>query len=615
MIQTYAPEVRSGSWRIVLPSFRANIMGASPAAAEQGQAFPAANASIILHSLQEKLQTLSACIAKEFLAVGAALQSISTRTREITALSQSAARLSSTAESEKTIETLHDILADTERVQDLAETSQIQMPQILACLEHSRSPLALLAKLPYLLNAVGMLSRIESGRLKDTAVDISSLAADIENLKKQVEGNVNGIVKSAETLTLMVADTVHQLNTMKEEEREQARSLVEQARAVMESLQARAQSAKAAAAQIDEQYSAIRGASDKIVMSLQSEDMARQRVEHIQHALQQAALAAEAGEPPENYLSILALQRLQLVSTRDFLAHAIQSLSENLHSLSPRVQSLTNETSALASETDRNGHSIATAIEEGLGAVAAVFGRFSVSARAIVATVENVLPALESMTKGAKELAEIEVSIQIIAINASVKTSQLRDRGATISVLAGELQNVNALSGSQTRTVLESLSGIDRALGALSNHGMTENSRVLKIDAAKEVNAEVSALSASVLRSSQELAASLSALLEMSRALGGEIESACQVANAAAATSESFDSILRTLDFNFEQLGGVGSAELESAIKEKMVTLASMYSMESEREVHQKLFNQPAANAGPEATSDAGDLGDNTELF
>jgi hypothetical protein len=578
--------------------------------------FAGLKAPATLNGLQADLSDLNAIVAKAFLALGTALQSISSQTREVTSLSRSAAGLTSTYESDRAIATLKEILADTEQVQDLAETSQREFQKVLSCLEHSRSPLAALADLPGSLNAMGMLSRIEGGQLQNAAVDISSLAADIGALKEHVERNVFVILNEAVRLTGLVANGVQQLDKMNGQEQEQAKRLIQNARAVLEALQARAKSSQSAADKINEQYDAIRGASDKIVMSLQSEDIARQRVEHIQEALGQVARAAESGEPPELYLSVLALQRLQLISTRDFLANAIQSISDNLHSLSPRVENLTDQIAALASETAQGGQSLAVAIEEGLGAVSSVFGRFSVSARAIVATVENVVPALADMMKGANELVEIEVSIQLIAVNAAIKTAQLGDQGVAIRVVASELQQANAQSEKCTRSVLEALEGIDHALNAMSSHEIPHDSRVLRVDAAHEVNVEVSALSANVLNSSQELALKLRALLEMSRSLRAEIESACDVANQAAGMNAAFDSVLSTLDSNFERLGGVGSAELEIAVKQRMAEFASTYHMESQREVHQKLLGEPAnAETKPASTSEAGELGDNTELF
>jgi hypothetical protein len=576
----------------------------------------ALQAPTILNALQEDLSGLNGSVTKAFLALGGALQSIAARSREVTALSQSAAGLTAADDSDRTIATLTEILADTERVEKLAEISQIHMSDILLCLKQSRSPLSHLAELPDSLNAVAMLSRIEGSRLQTAAVDVSGLATDIRDLRKQVLYNVNVIAEQADRLTHLVAASVQHLGTITTQGQEHARNLVDQGRSVIEAMQVQTKSSKVAAAKIDEQYAAIRSATDKIVMSLQAEDMARQRVEHVQQALRQASLAAEAGEPQEKYLGILVLQRSQLLSTRDFLGDSILSIGNNLRSLLPRVESLAGETAALAAETDRDGRSLAAAIEAGLGAVSSVFGRFSASARAVVATVENVVPALKGMTKGARELAEIEVAIKLIAVNAAIKTSQLGEHGLTIGVLASELQKVNAENGEYTRSVLDALQRIDLALKALLGHGISQDSRVLKASAAQEVEAEVNALSATVLNSSHELAVKLSGLQEISRTLRAEIENACDVAKHAGGATAAFDSVLRTLDLNFEQLGGVWSAELEKTVKEEMVDLASTYSMQSQRDVHEKLLGgTEGGKTTPPATTDAGELGDNVELF
>ncbi len=582
-------------------------------ATEQDQALGNLKAPTIINALREDLSRLNASVTKAFLVLGGALQSISARSREVTALSQSAAGLTAADDSERTIAILTEILADTERVQDLAESSQIQMSEILLRLKQSRSPLALLAELPDSLNAVGMLSRIEGARQQNAAVDVSSLATDIRDLTTRVLYNVNAIAEEAGRLTDLVSNGVQHLDKIKKQE--EAGNLIEQGRSLLEALQLRTQSSKVAAGKIDEQYAAIRSATDKIVMSLQAEDMARQRVEHVQQALRQASLAAEAQEPREKYLGILALQRSQLLSTRDFLGDSILSIGNNLRSLLPRVESLAGETASLAAETDRDGRSLAAAIEEGLGAVSSVFGRFSLSARAVVATVENVVPALKGMTQGAKELAEIEVAIKLIAINAAIKTVQLGEHGATISVLASELQKVNAENGGYTRAVLEALQGIDRVLNAMSKHGISQDSRVLQASAPQEVDAEVSALAATVLASSQEVAVKLSGLLDKSHALRAEIENACEVAKQAAGATAAFDSVLSTLDLNFEQLGGVWSAELENAVKGEMSDLASTYSMQSQRDVHEKLFGRTAGGEATPAATTTSDMGDNAELF
>ena len=73
-------------------------------------------------------------------------------------------------------------------------------------------------------------------------------------------------------------------------------------------------------------------------MSLQAEDIARQRVEHVQEAIRCVAVSLDAGERLESCAGVLALQRSQLAGTRDLLADSICTIQAGLQSLGPRIQ-------------------------------------------------------------------------------------------------------------------------------------------------------------------------------------------------------------------------------------------------------------------------------------
>ncbi len=565
--------------------------------------------------LEENLRDLNVKIGNTFLGLGTALQSISARSREITTLSRSTVALTATKDSEQMVKTLHTVLSDTERVLDLTDTSNRQLREILCCLQRARLSLAALAQLPDVLNAVRILWTIEGGRLQDTAVDVSSLAADIAALKQEVESNVNGMVDEATRLTDLVVSGAQRLRITEMQEREEATGLIQYARSVVGALQAKAESSQKAASRIEEQYVAIRDAIDKIVLLLQSEDIARQRMEHIAKALQQASLASESGELAEQYVTVLALQRSQLLDVRDFLVTSICSIADSLRSLVPRVEALTHETAALASETDESGRSLKTDIEQGLVAVSSVLEPLSVSARAVVTTVDNVVPALAGMAKSAQILSGVEKSIRIIAINAAIKTSQVGEQGESIGILARKLQNANAQSEGQTRGFLEALQGIEHALALIAKHGIDKESRLLDTAAVRVVHAEINSLLSVVLQAGRDLAAQLGSLLAMSQELRDEIEGACRVASQAAETTEKFDSVMSILDGSLAQAGGPISSELPRASKEAAAALATTYSMESQRKVHRTVVGSSLDESTPGAANENSDLGDNVELF
>jgi len=570
----------------------------------------------ILCVLEEDLRDLHLQVNKTFLNLGNTLQSISARSRAMATLATSVVELASAGASTRIVEMLNVVLVDTERIRDLTETSSRQMQLVFDGLHRSRSALAVLAQLPDVLNAVRILWKIEGEKLQREAMDVSGLAADIGTLKKEVDYNVRAMDNEAERLVRLVAGGSRRLSAIEEHEREEAGNLIHHARAVLNALQERAVSSDHAARLVEAQYAGIRDAIDKIVMLLQSEDIARQRMEHIEQAMRQAVAAAERGEPQDHYVPIIILQRAQLLDARDFLVNSIQSIKESVTSLPAMVGSLTRETDDLASEHSQTGHALKSDIERGLAAVSSVLGRFSASARAIVSTVDNVVPALKGMARSADKLSQIENAIRIIAINAAIKTGQLGGRGTIIGALAERLQDATTESEEHTHAVVQALKGIEQSLQLISEHGIDKENRVLNPDAMRAVHMDVHSILADVLEASQKLATQLASLLELAQKLREEIEVARSVSEEASSTEDRFDFVIKSLDKSLEQLGAASLPELHDRTREKLTALAATYSMESQRKVHRSLIETiPSEKVAARPDNQNSDLGDNVELF
>ena len=87
----------------------------------------------------------------------------------------------------------------------------------------------------------------------------------------------------------------------------------------------------------------------------------------MQEVIQRVAMSLDVGENVESNVRILALQRSQLVSTRDLLADSIRTIDMGLQSLGPRIQELYSQTAILAHQADEDGRSLAEAIDCGTG--------------------------------------------------------------------------------------------------------------------------------------------------------------------------------------------------------------------------------------------------------
>jgi hypothetical protein len=559
----------------------------------------------MLTAIQDALQDLNASVAKEFSELAAALQSISAQVGTLTSLSRQTMSLAQESESDRAIGTLKQVLGDAEGVETMAESSRVELHGILSSLQGIRSPLLRLAKLHSMLNAVGTLSRIEGSRLGNTTVDLTSLSKDIDMLASQIELHVSAIAEEAGNLAVSVGAGVRQLDEKKGAEKQQASEFAGRTRTVLDSLHQRAETAKASALKIDEQYSAIRGATDRIVMSLQAEDITRQRIEHVQEALSQISAGLNSGNVEADCANILALQRSQLSGARDLLINAFAAMLEGVRSLTLQVENLTAETAALASQTDQNGQSFATVTEDGLKTITTIFSQYSESARAVVATVNTLAPSVQAMTKGANELEEIEASIHLIALNAAIKTAHLGNEGAAMSVLATEMQKITAQSVDYTQTVLRGLVAMDLALRNVSTHGVASSNSLLMSSGVEEMRNEVLRLTDLVMKAGGEMSRNLASLLEMAGGLRTELHTAGTLAERGNVIEQRFNEILRSIDERLEQFGFNAAGVLQTGGGDQAAQIAALYSMQSERVAHEEVFGATEQLPGaPEAGND-----------
>ena len=569
--------------------------------------------ALMLKPLQDDLDQVNARVRDEFLALSAALQNIARRAREVANLSHQATELIGEGECHQSIDILEQVLADAERLRSQDETSQSQIREILSRLEQCRFPLVRLAELRQMLPAFAVLARIEATRLKSNTVDVTSLTVDIQTLAGELDQHVTSIAQEARRLTELMTSQVNQVDEMEREGQKQGAALISRTRALLEPMHARAQAAEANSHKIDQEYASIHWALDRIVMSLQTEDMARQRVEHVQEALRQVSARIEGGEPVAECAGIVSLQRSQVLATRDLLSGSVGSILASLRSLSPRVKELAAGTDALLGQTDEDGRSFALAAKEGLATVSSVFEQYFASSHSIASTVAALLPAVEGMTNRANKLKEIESTIRHVAVNATVKTAQLGIEGAAMSALASELQKLAAKNEGYTRKVIENLAAMDRALKAISANAVTD-------DACSETFANVDHLAES--GTCNILSQKLSTVVAQASALQNELGSASEQAEQASSVSEAFDTVAEKLDSALQQLGYEPGEIIVPPGADKAANLSTLYSMRSERDVHERVFGldsggeaatETVTDAPPESDDD--DLGDGIELF
>ena len=549
------------------------------------------------------------------------LQANSQHAREITTASHRATGGEIAQQSSHSISVLERVLTDSASVTEMVETSTQKISEILGYVNEVDAPLSRLTKMSTLLQVVSVLCKIEGGKITDSTVDTSSLATDIDRLAAEVTQHVNEIVDDASSLADLLHGGAADLKRFNQKERADSSDLIARTQSLLGPALSRAEASQDAARIIDQQYTGFHRATDKIVMSLQSEDLARQRIEHVQEALHLAATRLDSGDSAASCANILTLQRAQLASTRDLLADSLSNIHTGLESLIPQIQQLRAKTTTLAKQTHEEGESFATLIDDGTHAVAEVFRQCSSSANSVVSIVNRVLPSVEKMSSRASALEAIESAIRLISLNATVKTSLLGAEGAAMGVLASELHRITTERGSDATLVLTALHAIHQALNGISKEKSADNEgSVLTAGNDVVVSEELSGLSTAVRSASQQATLGLEEVQKLADSLCAELARGAELAQRAASLRDSFDQLLTSFNATCEQFGFNASATPQNSEANVVAQdLSSLYSMHSERVLHQQTFGGEApTESTPKPTAEpvaVGEFGEDVELF
>ncbi len=594
-----------------------HAMNTSSIATDNSCAALTENSSIsaVLSAVGMGLSDLGELAGKEFLELGASLQLISQRSKDVAAASRELVSLTGTGDAGRAITTLQNLLVDATRVQALSDTSQEKLREVLSHAERSRSALARLEDLPPLLSSLRTLSRIEGARLSTKSVNVSSLTEEMQRMAVGISQHIGSAANEARNLTTIILNGVQRLEAGEDAGRRVATDLVNDTGHLLDSFRKRSEAATHGAQKIDEDYAGVRRATDDLVMMLQFEDITRQRVEHVQEALRCALDHSEAKESA----SILALQRSQLVAVRDLLSKSLSSIASSLESLGSRLDGITAETAALASQTGQDGRSFATGAER-LTSLGLVLGQYLTSVRYLVDTVNGVLPSLEKMASAVHEVKEIQASIRLMSLNARIKTAQLAEDGEAMGAIAAELHKATTQSDGDTRVIIESLTTMQSAIGTIAGHEAVSTASKLSSGSGDAVKQDVDSLLETIVASGRRIPEMLLSIHNDAGTLKDELRRASDLAKHCGAVIERLDSILAQLDDGLRQLGGHEGALVP--LGQTVQKISTLYSMSGERDVHrQNVEFDPVGHDGDfsldqeSVATKNSELGDNVELF
>ena len=493
--------------------------------------------------------------------------------------------------------------------QEIAASSAT-LGEILALLEQVAGPLSGFKKVNKVLRMLGISTKIESARLGQNAAGFDTLASDVGDLAVQVNEKAGVILNRKEDLAKAIEHTLTGVLNSGAQQQGQVLGILDKTRgslANLTTINTRCSLAAASISAVSEEVSRNIG---EVVMSMQTHDIVRQQIEHVEQTLSELKGRLGSGCAGADEVAwVCELQAAQLSHAAKELDAAVQAIIGNLKEVARKQSGLSAESRAMAGVADQTGGSFFSEMQRDISVVSRALSESSQVNRNLCVAMGDVADTVGEISSFVGDIEKIGEEIKLIALNAQIKSAYTGEEGAALGVLAEAIQRLSIEAIDHTTVVSQTLQAIIAVTQNLNN-GVSSDTATLEA----EVHGMVTGLSSllEVLRGVNEaLLGSLSRMDDAVTLLSSDIDRVTTGITVHRKVSQVLEQAVLGL--------GAITAEArrfapESGQGANLDELASRYTMHSERKIHQALFDTAPLGQLAAHDSDEG-MGDNVELF
>ncbi|PTY02446.1 hypothetical protein DB347_23875 [Opitutaceae bacterium EW11] len=423
-----------------------------------------------LKSLEKKhgaLAELAALVEQEFTQIGAQLEATVRITDELKQETSALRRLTSDSPVPAAIRLIRESL---DAVDEWADSTARLLEGLTACAEHIQRLQhrgTELERAFSCLRTIEIFFKVETATLPIEVQSVfASLSKGMADLQVQAEASFGKEFECVATVKQVIADLTQHVTSLLGQHHERARSRRDAIEATLAELERSQRVHDEQQSAVDEITSVVDRHTSVLVMSLQYQDITRQKMEHVQHALQDLvdgrALQSHTLGALRGVGQACRLQASQLDGVNDDFESTDAHLREGSSGI---LGSLTDLQAALGSRRDaeplRAGLTHAT---ETLSATIAELRALAAAAHlGTRRTAEGVKSFAELTRTIAGTTDTLATEIRFIAINAQVQAAHV-DNGGSLEVLAQQTCLASDEIGEVSRDVAKHLQEVHARL-------------------------------------------------------------------------------------------------------------------------------------------------------
>ncbi len=581
--------------------------------------------TVVRQAIRE-LEDLNRSTERDFLGVGEKLMEFRSAARQI---ASDMAAMTELISGEQGRHASHALTRMLEHCQEMGGQMERSGQGLGRIRELSRSIRLAFSGLPHTVSVfrtLCTLTRIETARLGGTGADLGHLTAEVGPLSESIQTSGEGVLEASYGLDHEIQSAMRRGAELQATQLQELPALIAGVMDGLKSFDERRNWALESSGQQAAQYAAVCGSIDDLVESIQFHDITRQQIEHVIEALERLGADGEGRrESSDSHAGdgsiVLTLQARHLSEAASIFATSIERMEGDLRGIAERIDSAPEASRALLgisrddiSEKDpgQQRDSFFLKMEGQFSAILSMLDTCTAAQREMESTAARLQETIGGMRTSIAEIRGIEIRIQRISTNASVRATHIGAPGVALNVIAEVMQRLALDSNAKTEDVAATLDAMSEAATGVSDRAgeIASGAQPVTDQVIEEMRRTVGELH----RSSESSFSRANEIVALGTRLGediGAIRSGFSAGAAFAATVDRVRVELEEIGAQAALAGGDRGKALED--------YAKAYTMEREREIHHAVVAGAAlpasSNEAPKGASEEGSLGDNIELF
>jgi hypothetical protein len=476
---------------------------------------------------------------------------------------------------------------------------------------------------------LGVLTQIETARLGREGADFGNLPEEVKSLAESIRSGVESALETAKELIQPIESALQNVSVLEATQSKELSSVIAGVSVRLASFRERQVRAHEASIRLGAQYQGISDSIRELVIAIQFHDITRQQVEHVIDALKRVRTETQAEGrfrlgPPRGAATVLKLQSLQLADAGQKFGTSVDRIERNLDGIARRVGEMADESRSLLGLSEDEHDSFFVEMERGCTVILSAIGNSATSEQATRATAGHLEQAIDKMRESVLAIRSIDIHIQRMALNASIRAAHIGNSGEALSVLAGAMQRLGDESGQRSDSIIEALGSMHHAVApwAQETDSLVASGQAGESSVHDRMRTTVAELHTSSERSF--------ARTTQVASLGSRLCEEASELRSTFSAGKVFSEAVQQAQARLKQMEAeaVDSSQDSEAREPALDDFAQHYTMEAERDVHASISRaEPApvavmTTAEPPAVSEEvavsapdDDLGDNVELF